>query len=75
MVATEILIGTDAVLNLIREGKFHQLASTMQSSGQVGMHTLASDLANLLRQGYVTQETALAAVNDKNELEQYLGVW
>jgi twitching motility protein PilT len=75
MVATEILIGTDAVLNLIREGKFHQLASTMQSSGQVGMHTLAGDLANLLRQGHITQEVALAAVNDKVELEQYLGVW
>ncbi|MDR2105846.1 MAG: PilT/PilU family type 4a pilus ATPase, partial [Coriobacteriales bacterium] len=35
-VATEILIGSDAVLNLIREGKFHQLSSTMQSSAQLG---------------------------------------
>jgi twitching motility protein PilT len=75
IVATEILIGTDAVLNLIREGKFHQLSSTMQSSGQVGMHTLAGDLSNLLRQGLITRETAEAAVNDKVELEQYLGVW
>jgi twitching motility protein PilT len=75
MVATEILIGTDAVLNLIREGKFHQLGSTMQSSAQVGMHTLAGDLSNLIRQGYITRETAEAAANDKMELEQYLGAW
>jgi twitching motility protein PilT len=74
-VATEILVGTDAVLNLIREGKFHQLNSTMQSSAQVGMHTLAGDLAGLLHQGLITRETAEAAVNDKAELEQYLGVW
>jgi twitching motility protein PilT len=74
-VATEILIGSDAVLNLIREGKFHQLGSTMQSSGQIGMHTLAADLANLIRQGRITQETAISAVNDVAELQQYLGVW
>lgn len=74
-VATEILTGSDAVLNLIREGKFHQLGSTMQSSAQLGMHTLASDLANLIKQGRITQDTALAAVNDKSELQQYLGVW
>jgi twitching motility protein PilT len=74
-VATEILVGTDAVLNLIREGKFHQLSSTMQSSAHAGMHTLAGDLAGLMRQGLITRETAEAAVNDKVELEQYLGVW
>ncbi|MDR1082794.1 MAG: type IV pilus twitching motility protein PilT [Coriobacteriales bacterium] len=75
MVATEILVGTDAVLNLIREGKFHQLSSTMQSSAQAGMHTLAGDLARLLQQGLITREVAETAVNDKVELEQYLGVW
>jgi twitching motility protein PilT len=72
-VATEILIGTDAVLNLIREGKYHQLASTMQSSAQVGMHTLAGDLADLVRRGRITREVAEKSVNNKAELEQYLG--
>ena len=72
-VATEILIGNDAVLNLIREGKFHQLGSTMQSNAEIGMHTLAGDLANLVRQGRITKETAEKAVNNKAELAQYLG--
>jgi twitching motility protein PilT len=74
-VATELLIGTDAVLNLVREGKFHQLGSVMQSGAHVGMHTLAGDLAALLRQGLITRETAESAVRDKTELEQYLDVW
>ncbi|MDR1013546.1 MAG: type IV pilus twitching motility protein PilT [Coriobacteriales bacterium] len=74
-VATEVLVGTDAVLNLVREGKFHQLGSAMQSGAQAGMHTLAGDLAALLRQGLVTQESAESAVHDKAELEQYLDVW
>jgi Tfp pilus assembly pilus retraction ATPase PilT len=39
------------------------------------MHTLASDLASLLRQGLISQDAALAAINDRSELEQYLGVW
>jgi twitching motility protein PilT len=73
IVATEILIGTDAVLNIIREGKYHQLGSTMQSSANVGMHTLAGDLVSLMRQGLITQETAETAVNNKAELQQYLG--
>ena len=72
VVATEILIGNDAVLNLIREGKYHQLGSTMQSSGHVGMHTLAGDLANLVRQGRITKETAEKAANNKAELAQYM---
>jgi twitching motility protein PilT len=72
-VATEILIGTDAVLNLVREGKYHQLGSTMQSGSQAGMHTLAGDLAKLVRQGRITKETAEKTATDKTELAQYLG--
>jgi twitching motility protein PilT len=74
-VATEILTGSDAVLNLIREGKFHQLASTMQSSGGLGMHTLAADLVGMLNRGLITTDIAVASVNNKAELEQYLGGW
>jgi twitching motility protein PilT len=72
--ATEILIGTDAVLNLIREGKYHQLASLMQSGAQMGMHTLASNLAELVRSGLITREAAERSVSNKSELGQYLGL-
>jgi twitching motility protein PilT len=71
--ATEILVGTDAVLNLIREGKYHQLSSTMQSGAAVGMHTLAGDLADMVRKGLITETDAQERVNNKAELAQYLG--
>jgi len=71
--ATEILVGTDAVLNLIREGKYHQLGSTMQSGAAAGMHSLAGDLADMVRKGFITEADAVERVNNKAELAQYLG--
>ena len=58
VVATEILLGSDAVLNLIRESKTFQLTSVMQSSGALGMHTFDSDLTRLTREKKITRETA-----------------
>lgn len=70
--ATEILIGTDAVANLIRENKCHQLGSMMQSGGSVGMHTLNSDLSRLISTGQITKENAMKYSNDRRDLEQFL---
>ena len=70
--ATEILVGTDAVCNLIRENKCHQIGSLMQAGSSTGMHTLNSDLSRLLQSGMITKDAALKYTNDKTELEQYL---
>ncbi len=51
---TEVLIGTPAVRNLIREGKTHQVLSTMQVGQKVGMQTMEATLAGLVTQGVVT---------------------
>ena len=48
--ATEILVGTDAVANLIREGKCYQIPSILQSGAALGMHSLNADLAALSAQ-------------------------
>ncbi len=69
IVATELLLGTDAALNLMREGKTHQLRNVMHSGGV--MHTLNMDLSRLLRQGYITRRTAEEYTNDLKELMQY----
>jgi twitching motility protein PilT len=69
---TEILVGTDAVCNLIRENKCHQMNSLMQSGGNVGMHTLNNDLSRLLQMGIITKQSAMKYSNDRAELEQYL---
>ena len=69
--ATEILLGTDAVLNMIRENKCHQLPSAMQAGAALGMHTLNGDLSRLVSIGKITRETAEKYTNDKKELAEY----
>lgn len=71
-VATEVLVGTDAVLNMIRENKGHQMQTSMQSGAASGMHTLNSDLARLVMSGKILKEMAFKYSNDTKELEQYL---
>ncbi len=70
--ATEILVGTDAVLNLVREAKAHQMGTAMQSGAAYGMHTLNSELCRLVRQGTITPQAAYQFSNDRKDLEQYL---
>lgn len=70
--ATEVMIGTDAALNLIREGKCYQLGTVMQSGMAFGMHTLNGDLSRLIQRGEITEEMAYQYSNDKKDLEQYL---
>lgn len=70
IVATEILVGTDAVSNLVRENKCFQLPTVMQSSMALGMHTMGSNLSALLRSNRITREVALLAATDKQELMQ-----
>jgi twitching motility protein PilT len=70
--ATEILIGTDAVCNQIRENKCHQLGTLMQSGASVGMHTLNSDLTRLIQLSTITKQQAFKYSNDRADLEQFL---
>ena len=72
VVATEILVGTDAVCNQIRENKCHQLGSLMQAGSSAGMHTLNGDLARLIQNGLINRQQAYKYSNDVSELEQYL---
>lgn len=66
--AFEVMLGTDAVLNLIRENKCHQLNSTIQTGGRQGMMLLDTYLADLVRKGIVSKEAALEKANNKNEM-------
>ncbi|MGP7960997.1 PilT/PilU family type 4a pilus ATPase [Sanguibacter sp. A247] len=70
-VATEIMIATPAVGNLIREGKTHQIYSSMQAGKAEGMHTMDQHLADLVQQGRISYETGLEKchhVEDFNRL-------
>ncbi|MGF1546914.1 MAG: type IV pilus twitching motility protein PilT [Thiotrichales bacterium] len=56
--AHEIMIGTPAIRNLIREGKIAQMYSAIQTGQREGMITLDQGLKNLLAKGTVTREEA-----------------
>ncbi|MDR0292970.1 MAG: type IV pilus twitching motility protein PilT [Oscillospiraceae bacterium] len=71
--AFEIMLGTDAVLNLIRENKGHQLDSTIQTSARQGMVLLDNYLADLVRKGVVRREHALEKANDRTEFLSAVG--
>ena len=71
VVATEVLIATPAIRNLIREGKTHQIYSAMQAGSKQGMHTMDQHLADLVRTGRITYEVGLEKchhVEDYNRL-------
>ena len=55
----EVLIGTTAVRNLIREGKIHQIPSVMQTSQGAGMQTMEMHLKELVDRNQITRETAI----------------
>ncbi len=64
--ALEILIGTPAVRNLIREGKVHQIPSAMQTGQKVGMQTLDMALQELVRRNIVAPDEAQSKTNTPN---------
>lgn len=57
--AFEVMTKTPAISNLIREGKIHQIYSTMQTSAQFGMNLMDKALSDIVRSGAVDFETAL----------------
>lgn len=73
VVATEVLIATSAVRNLIREGKTHQIYSAMQAGAQQGMHTLDQHLAELVKQGRISYETGLEKSHHSEDFNRLTG--
>lgn len=71
--ACEILLGTDAVRNLIRTGQDHQLKSQILLSRSAGMITMDYALAELATTGKITPEVALSHGYSREELRTLIG--
>ena len=56
--AHEIMVGTPAIRNLIREGKVAQMYSAIQTGAQLGMQTLDQNLMDLVKRNVVSKEEA-----------------
>jgi twitching motility protein PilT len=72
--AVEILIATSGIRNLIRRGDDHQLRAVIETGRSEGMLTIEQSLAELVRQGRITAETALANCNHPEDLRRHMGV-
>ncbi len=68
-IATEVLVSTPAVANLIREGQVAQLYSAMQAGSAQGMHTLDQDLKRLVANGIISQQVARSIAVDPKDLD------
>ena len=67
--AAEVLVATDAVRNVIRDGKVHHLRNILATSRSAGMQTLESALSKLVMRGEVRMAEARAATDRPNEIE------
>jgi twitching motility protein PilT len=64
--AHEIMIGTPAIRNLIREAKVAQMNSAIQTGGALGMQTLDQCLTDLVRKGRVSNVEARSVATNKD---------
>ena len=71
-VATEILVTTPAISNLIREGKTYQIHSAMQAGRDLGMHTMDQHLADLVNAGQISHTAAYEKAHDLEDLKQLI---
>ena len=70
VVAAEIMVANSAVRSIIREGKTHQLDTTIQTGANEGMQTMDRTLAKLVQQGTVTYDNARECAVDMHEFER-----
>jgi twitching motility protein PilT len=73
VVAAEILVATPAVRNLIREGKTHQIYTSMQAGGKHGMQVMDQHLAELVKKGKITYEMGLERSHHVEEFNRLAG--
>ncbi len=64
--AHEIMIGTPAIRNLIREAKVAQMYSAIQTGQSIGMQTLDQNLSDLLQRNLVSKDEARAKAANKD---------
>lgn len=69
-VASEVLLATPAIRNLIREGKVHQIYSSLQAGGRYGMQTMDQSLAALVKAGQISLEMGIERCASEDDLRR-----
>ncbi len=71
--AIEILVGTPAIRNLIRESRTHEISSVMEIGIKDRMQTMSNVLADLIRRNIITREAAMNSASNPEQLTKLLG--
>ncbi|VAX37159.1 Twitching motility protein PilT [hydrothermal vent metagenome] len=72
VLASEVLVATPAIRNLIREQAVEQIPTSIQTGISFGMHTMDMSLKILYENGLISYEDAITRVKSKEEFEQLL---
>lgn len=70
--AMELMVATPAIRNLIREGKTHLIDSSVQTGFQFGMKSMDMSLAELVKDGKISETDARTACVDKDMLNKLI---
>lgn len=72
VLATEVMVATPAIRNLVREHAIEQIPTTIQTGSSFGMHTMDKCLQQLFEAGVISQEVAMQNVTNVDEFKQLL---
>ncbi|MBM3254959.1 MAG: type IV pilus twitching motility protein PilT [Candidatus Omnitrophica bacterium] len=67
VLATEVMIGTPGIRNLIREQEIEQIPTLMQTGSQYGMKTMDKSLKELFQQGRISMDVAMSKIKNPDE--------
>lgn len=68
VIATEVMIATNAIRNLIREHETEQLLTHIQTGGQYGMHTMDKSLKMLYQKGVIAEDIFKTYIKNPDEI-------
>lgn len=71
--AFEVMLGSPAIRNLIRQGQTHQIDASIQTSRSDGMCTMDNSLLELYRSSKISREDAIRYSVDKDSLARQIG--
>ena len=73
VIAVEVMIATDAVRNLVREAQTHQIPTTIEASGRLGMQTMDRAIIELCKKGIISRDVAVLNCMKQDEVKRHIG--
>jgi len=74
VVATEVMIVTPAISNMIRESRTFQINSSIHTGGEYGMHSMDACIASLYKRGIITYESACQYAMDPAAMKKLIAL-